>query len=130
VFAIWARKVTHNQVIVAATDGTGSVNDIDWQGIQKNWPAASGGGPTGLIVAGGSSTTTCGWWPNEPGDHNSPADVSGTTPDVGPLTGEFEDSGGIEFYSDDSPFLYLSVLPLANCFVEGRLRLSSTQPTE
>jgi hypothetical protein len=127
VFAIWARKVTHNQVIFAATDGTGSVNDIDWQGIQKTWPDGS---PTGLLFAAGSSTTTCGWWPNEPGDHNTPEDVAGTTPDVGPLTGEFEDSGGWEFYSDDSPFLYLSVLPLASCFVEGRLRLASTQPTE
>lgn len=132
VFAIWGRAVTHNQVVVAATDGTGSVNDIDWNGIQPYWPAASGGEPTALAYAAGSATRACGWWPNEPGDHNNPDDAAGTgtNPDVGPITGEYRDSGGWEFYSQDPPWLWLSILPLASCWVEGKLYFSDTQPDE
>ena len=132
VFAIWGRAVTPDQVMVAATDGTGSVNEVDWNGILPYWPEASGGGPTALVYAAGSSTRACGWWPNQPGDHNDPtvALPPGGDDNVGPVTGEYRDSGSWEFYSQDPPWLWLSVLPLSEGYVEGQLFFSDVQPTD
>ena len=130
VAGIFARPVTPDQVVIAVTAGTGSVNDIDWNNVNPTWPDGS---PTGLVWAAGDARTVCGWYPNKPGDHNEPNDVAGNNPDdstIGPLTGEHVDNGGFEMYSDDGVFLYLAVMPLASAFVEGRMRLSNTQPDE
>jgi hypothetical protein len=106
------------------TDGNG--NDSDPQGDEKAQLAINGRLTEGrlLVYAAGTGTTEtdapmpCGYWPHENAGKND-NDSLGSN-----LTGRWKDDAGFDYWTYQTPFLYVAVWTRHATTIEGRLYAS------